>query len=71
MLLFAIPVYTADKLESGKNIVSQGKVRENENFEIMATCTCINLTLFYRIHDILITAFSCQHFQLIIYICIK
>ena len=23
--------YTADKLESGKNILSQGKVRENEN----------------------------------------
>ena len=29
--------YTSDKLESGKNIVSQGKVREHENLEIMAT----------------------------------
>ena len=33
MLLF----YTADKMESGKNMVSQGKVRENENLKIMAT----------------------------------
>ena len=28
--------YTSDKLESGKNI-SQGKVRDNSNFKIMAT----------------------------------
>ena len=33
MLLF----YTADKMESGKNMVSQGKVRENENLKTMTT----------------------------------
>ena len=35
MLLFAI--YIANKSESGKNIVSQGKVRKKINFKIMAT----------------------------------
>ena len=42
--------YTADKFASGKNIVSEGKVMENEIFKIMATPLHLNLNVFQNLH---------------------